>query len=179
MTALGANLIAQERITDAKPFLEDALRKDPEVGRAHILMGVVLESEGDIDGAIRSLETGVVRSADEADAMVLLGSLYQQRGRREAARDQYITALGIDDTLVPALTNLALLDIDDGMYADAVARLEAVVGLDDDNLFAYYALGGLLKDYFADVDGARDYLTRYRELGGDDPQVLAWLDTNG
>lgn len=179
LTALGANLIAQERITDAKPFLEDALRKDPEVGRAHILMGVVLESEGDIDGAIRSLETGVVRSADEADAMVLLGSLYQQRGRREAARDQYITALGIDDTLVPALTNLALLDIDDGMYADAVARLEAVVGLDDDNLFAYYALGGLLKDYFADVDGARDYLTRYRELGGDDPQVLAWLDTNG
>lgn len=178
LTALGANLIAQERITDAKPFLEDALRKDPEIGRAHILMGVVLESEGDVDGAIRSLETGIARSADEADAMILLGSLYQQRGRNETARDQYVTALGIDDTLVPAITSLALLDIDEGRYGDAVARLEEVVELAPDNRFAHFALGGLLKDYFDDIEGARTYLSRYRQLGGDDPRVLAWLDAN-
>ena len=58
---------------------------------------------------------------------------------------------------------------------EATQALELGLSLDDQSAFAHYTLGVLHRDQRGDREGALRHLRRYRELGGSDERVLAWL----
>lgn len=176
LQSLAAVLIAQERFDDARKLLDEALRKDPGSGRSLILQGVVLAAEGDTEGATPMLESGLASTPDARDATILLGILYQRAGRNDDAVTQYLSAIGMDDTVALPHKNLGLIYLAQSRIEDAEYYLRLALDLDESDAYTHYALGSLYREHFDEPDLARQYLQRYRDLGGKDPAVLAWLD---
>jgi tetratricopeptide (TPR) repeat protein len=67
---LGAGAVAyrQQRYADARTFLEAALKLDPGLTTAHILLAQMRHQSGDLFGAIRTLETVVAADPDDTDS---------------------------------------------------------------------------------------------------------------
>lgn len=70
----------------AKPLLEHAIRLDPSIALAHLDLGVVLESEGQKEDAVREYKTAEKLNTNDENVHWRLGRLYQSMGRREEAK---------------------------------------------------------------------------------------------
>ena len=172
---LAALLLDRGRNADALVFLEESLRAHSDSGRLHIVFGLALRAEGRLDEAIGALERGVRLEPRDVDARSLLGVLLHRADRLEDAVVQYEAALELDgELLVPSLNlGLALFALE--RYEDAVERFERVLTLDPGNAAAHFHLGLLHMDYVGGAAKAVEHFQRYRELGGDDARVDAWL----
>ena len=104
----------------ARRLFEQALRVEPDMHRAQAQLVLFdYEASGDRDGAIRRLDD-VIRAArfQNVEALVNLAALQLDRGIArhsnddlDAARQNLQRALAIDDNYMPALNQLALLQL--------------------------------------------------------------------
>ncbi len=84
---------------------------------------------------------------DKADAeltsheKLLKGRKFDLATNRKKAREYYEKALADDAGCASALVGLAVLDVEAGLYAEAVARLEKALERDSDDGTAWYFLG--------------------------------------
>jgi len=178
LLGLAAVYIAQGRLDDAAPLLDDAAALEPDTGRAEILRATIAVERGDNAAAIRALEAGLATTPDAADETLLLAFLYEAEGRTEDAMSAYRSALAIDDELSGAWRQMGVLFAGSGRPDEARDALETAIELDPDDPLSRFALAAVLKDSFGDVPGTREQLRAYRDLGGDDPRALDWLDRN-
>ena len=61
------------KLTDAAAQFRHAIRLDPKIAAAHLMLGIVLRRQGDHDGALTQFRTAVALNPDSADAQYNLG----------------------------------------------------------------------------------------------------------
>jgi len=176
---LAANYVQRELWPEARDELRDALDRFPDDGELLVLRGLLLEADGDTEGALAAIDAGLENGVRDAAAHALLGVLYHERGDARAARDHYESARSRDDTLALPWLNLGLLALEDGGCREAIELFEGALERDDELLLARFSLGVAQRDYLGDADAARQTFQRYVDAGGRDPRVQQWLDELG
>lgn len=94
-----------DKATAANTYNE-GLAKFPQHQGLRVNYGLLLARGGDIDGARKQL--AVVLS--EAQVHYNLGSLYEQQGRKDLARQEYLQSIQADPNFLDARSRLATLD---------------------------------------------------------------------
>jgi tetratricopeptide (TPR) repeat protein len=85
---LATLLIQNEKIEEARPFLQQALALNPENAQSHFQMGILLEKSGDLRNALAQLHTAVKLDPKLASAYYRAARLCKKLGRgQEAQRD--------------------------------------------------------------------------------------------
>jgi len=93
LTNLGGHLLRAGRPRDARPYLEEAARRQPESHHAAGLLGVALFRSDDFAGARGALEESLRREPNDAVLWAYLGVSLDETGSAEAATWALETAL--------------------------------------------------------------------------------------
>lgn len=107
-----------------------------------LIVGYVRKN--DLDKALDAANNFVKKNPTSPLAQQLLGAVYSARKNLTAARAAYSKALELNPTYLPAVANLARLDLMDKKPADARKRFEAVVEKDPKNEQALLGLAEIL-----------------------------------
>lgn len=97
---------------------------------AYARVSYARELQGDIDGALATMETALDAAtgpADGAFAQHYLGELEWNRGRPDQAVDRYREALKLDKTFLPAKAALGRAAFHDGQVDEAVGLYQEVI----------------------------------------------------
>ncbi|MBB5061025.1 tetratricopeptide (TPR) repeat protein [Granulicella aggregans] len=130
---LGSYLMNSGRVSEALPYLETAVRIDPEMGSARNNLGSALGRMGRVPEAIEQLQVAVRLWPDSPDPHTNLGTALAQAGRIPEAADEFEAALRMDpnDALVQKNLGQALSGIP-GRLPDALRHLEEADRLSPD-----------------------------------------------
>ena len=153
---------------DAEVFLQKAVDRAPEFGRARAdLVRVQLERDR-FDEAVKNAERLVRLDDKHADSYLLLASAYAAAGRYDEAIDAYDSALGIMPDHRGALTGLGNMLKTVGLYEGAVAVYRKCIQLHPDFAEAYWSLANLKTFQFEDVEvGAMESLLENDDMSAE------------
>jgi len=104
---LAAGLMQAGQFAQARQFLESFLRANPDVARAHWLLGGALLHCDDLAGAERALRVALRLEQGNVSSLALLGEVLAAQGRLTEAETILRQALAVDPRFAPAATNLA------------------------------------------------------------------------
>ncbi|MDY6825386.1 MAG: tetratricopeptide repeat protein [Thermodesulfobacteriota bacterium] len=97
---------------EALAYLDTAQKIAPENPRVYTLTATILRKQGRTREAIEKYKTLTTRRPDAAEAFMALGTLLDETGDREGARNAYLKALDINPQFAAAANNLAWLIAD-------------------------------------------------------------------
>jgi tetratricopeptide (TPR) repeat protein len=115
---LGNALADLGRADEALESYGEALRLQPEYAEAHFNMGNALRDFGRAGDALAAFDKAVALRPDYVDAHVNRGNVLQDLRRLDDAEASYRHALEIDPAAAEAATNLGLLQLLRGNFAD-------------------------------------------------------------
>lgn len=143
-------------------------------------IAIVLESRGDLDGALKQLRDTQRDATDnaqaQADSYRIEAELLVKHGRKADGLATYDRGLAFFDGDPGLLYGRALLLVDLDRIADAEADLRAVIAADPDNAEALNALGYTLADRTDRYAEAQVLIEKALHLQPDSP---AFLDSLG
>jgi tetratricopeptide (TPR) repeat protein len=128
---------------------QDAIHKGPNSPRAHYQYAHALESEGNINEAIREYEIGLELSPLPSERY-FLARLYEKEGLLDKAEQQHLLALSQMPSFLDARNALALLYIRKGMIDQAIEQYRLALRDKPDwatghnNIAVIYARKGIL-----------------------------------
>ena len=128
--SLGAALMGEQKIAEAKRHFESAVAINPLDGFGLVNLGVADKLSGDISGAARNYEAAIRSTSDknlQATALANLGSLYRMTGDTTRARTCYESALQLVPDYNLALTSLGLMDEKAGDLNQAISYFNRAV----------------------------------------------------
>lgn len=106
---LGVNYMEQKR-PEAKTMFEKAIELEPDFPDANGNLGVILDMEGDHQGAVRCFQKVLAGHPEDIEANSHLGVAYYYLGDIKKAREQFIKVLKLDKDNEIAKYNLEILD---------------------------------------------------------------------
>lgn len=129
--ALGLAYQARGDLGKAAECFRNAIRKKPDYAEAHNDLGIVLSQLGRGDEAIREFEAAAsnVLYATPEIAYYNMGEAYRHRKDFRKAGEMYRRSITMNDRYADAYRRLALLDADQGRWAEAARTLEACVAV--------------------------------------------------
>lgn len=105
-----AQIFQSKGDTDAaKASFEKSIELDSDNRTARTLFARLLRSQGDTEGSLAQSLAILENSPNDVGTMSTIASIYEATGRFEEAVQLYEKMLGIDETYLPALNNLAYL----------------------------------------------------------------------
>ncbi|PWB62906.1 MAG: hypothetical protein C3F14_09090 [Deltaproteobacteria bacterium] len=127
--ALGLAYQTRGDLGKAAECFRSALRKKPDYAEAHNDLGIVLSQLGRGDEAMREFEAAAsnVLYATPEIAYYNMGEEYRRRKEFKKAGEMYRRSISMNDRYANAYLRLALLDADQGRWAEAARTLEACV----------------------------------------------------
>ena len=128
--SLGAELMGEEKIAEAKHHFQTAVAINPRDGFGLVNLGVTDKLSGDIAGAVQNYEAAIRSTSDrnlQATALGNLGSLYRMTGDYARARAYYESALQLVPDYNLALTSLGLMSEKAGDIGQAINYFERAV----------------------------------------------------
>lgn len=166
--------------------LADSIRTRPDSAelyelRAELRLADPNRTSQGLARAEADLNRAVELDPSRAAAHLLLGQLYERRGRTEDAIASYQRAAAADGSFAEPLFRLGNLYERSSRNAEAIASYEKVLELDDDHPLAMNNLAWLLAtelDPGPDLDRALALARGARKLRPDDPNVtdtLGWV----
>ena len=102
-----ARMMQLGQFSQARPVLEQFLRTNPGIARAHWLLGGTLLHGGDLTGAERAVKTAMDLEPGNASSLALLGEILATQRRLPEAEASLCQALAREPRHIPAVTNLA------------------------------------------------------------------------
>ena len=154
---LGNALMAKPgRLSEAIPYLEAAVRIDPDSPPAHTDLGSALARTGNLSGAIAQFEAAILLAPDAPIPHNDLGSALTEAGRVPEAIAEFQTALRLDPDFDEARDNLAAAQaggsgethlsrgvalLKAGDTSGAIAELESALRADPNDADAQNNLG--------------------------------------
>lgn len=126
------------RYRDAERCCRRALQIDPNLGRAHYVLGKVLKAMKDSAGAVAHFERALALKAGGAELYNDLGNALLQAGRPRHALDSYNQALCLSPGYTRALFNLGGLRQMLGQPDQALACYRRALALEPDNVQFHY-----------------------------------------
>ena len=113
----------ENREADGAAYLEDAVKKEPEGEKEQYEQGRIFYYLQEYDKAIQVLKKAV--SSGSEDAVWLLGQIYQKSKDTASAKKLYQHYLEDDKESAAAYNGLALCDIADQKYDDALSNIQS------------------------------------------------------
>ncbi len=108
--------------------------------QASMMIALTHLKKGDHEKAKAAAQKLAVDYPKEAVVYALMGGIHQSQGDKDAARKSYQQALAKDKQFVPALLELAKLDLQAGRLAEAEAAFKQVISSERGTLRAYFGL---------------------------------------
>ncbi len=143
------------RLPLQEAVLRRRLEKYPRDFFAHFSLGSVLQTRGDIDGAIAEYRTALAVSPKDATAHNALGTALQDAGQVEGAITEFQAALHQQPDHADAHYNLARLFLAANRPAEGIAHLREVVRIDPGDAAALSDLGAALQMTGQAAEGLR------------------------
>jgi tetratricopeptide (TPR) repeat protein len=165
--SLGELYLLYDLAREAESCLREAIARDAGEPRWPYLLGVVLESEGELESAAAAFRATLALRADDVPALLRLGDVSLERAQAEEARAAFERARAIEPGSAKALDGLGRVAFALGDYDQAIARFEAALALQPDASSVQYRLG-MAHRARGDAQAARLHL----EQGGDAPVVF-------
>lgn len=159
-TRLGQIALASGNPDAGIKELESASGLDGAPMQADMALIVGYVRKNDLDKALEAANNFVRKNPTSPLAQQLLGAVYAARKNMTAARVAYSRAVELDPAYLPAVANLARLDLIDKKPADARKRFEAVVERDPKNEQALLGLAEILIRTGAPADDVSAMLQR-------------------
>lgn len=119
--------LSQGQLDEAEKFLREIKKLNPQEARADLKLAQVLRLKGQGDKAIELVESVLQRDADDLEAMNLLGTLYYEEGRLEAAKNMFIKILNTYPNNVNARYRLGRIQLAEGDVGRAYEYFEPLV----------------------------------------------------
>ena len=136
------------RTNEALVYYNEALSRDPKDSRVNAEMGFLALKQGKWNEALTYLNTALERDSDNARLYYGKGLALSGLRKFKEAYDQFYRAIYGYEYFVPAYLNLAKIDMLDGNYREAIAKLDEA---------------GKQNDKFADIPALK--AAAYRHLG--------------
>jgi tetratricopeptide (TPR) repeat protein len=164
----------RDEVQRAGSIYEELLRINPRNVKARNNLALLLDRNGDREGALEALDRCLSDDPDCVQAKINRGAILASLARyREAERD-LLAAVRQDSGNAEGHFNLGLLSIRKGLWADAVPYLRRSIELDASRPSAHYYLGEAL-NHVDDLQGAMQSYQRAAELQPTNPEALYGL----
>jgi len=137
------DLLMKKQRPEAVHLLREIIAKNPADADARLLLGSVLQEDGDGPGSIEQLTEAVRLRPKSAEAQNALGEALNAFGDRKAAREPFAKAVALDPSLADARVNLGLVLVDAGEFDAAGVQLERaleLMGRKPDAAYPHYLL---------------------------------------
>jgi protein O-GlcNAc transferase len=122
-------LLGKGQRPQAIRLLYDTVKADPGNADARLLLGSVLQEEGDAAGSIAQLTEAVKLRPGSTEAQNALGEAFNAAGDTKAARGPFQKAVAIDPKFAQAQLNLGLVLLDAGDLGQAALHLDRAIEL--------------------------------------------------
>jgi tetratricopeptide (TPR) repeat protein len=152
----GQTRLAMNQYDLAHRDADAAQRLNPALEGLSTLTGMILEQQGNYDGAEAALLKSLAVNANDFDAHLYLGGIYYFKRNMEDARLHLTKALQLQPTSAQARYELALVAHADGQLDIAVRYLETLVHQSPDWLQPHVELAALYYRLHRPEDGARE-----------------------
>ncbi len=133
----------------------------------HNNLGRIYLGRGEIDKALIEFESALRLDANNADALLAIGSVHQLQGRPDVALHFAERALAVNPNSVGALATLAGVRRDQGDLKDAARLYRAALAMTDAQPQLYVGFGDVLVRA-GNLEGASQQFKRALELDPDD-----------
>ncbi len=151
---------------EMQTYLSTALLMQPSSAEDYYDLGEICYVTGDYDSAESYLKQAQEMGRD--DTLLLLGSIYADRGDTDSAREMYLSYLDLDADNAEALCGLGEMALADGDYEDAVSWLTKAFATEEGpsmsevvtNLVAAYEYSG---DFESAYEVAGEYLESHTD----------------
>ena len=154
---LAANIYLGLTLFDqAKKDAETVLRLDPNMPKAHVVLGMVAEYAGDLDTAAKEYDSALRLDAKDLQARSKLANVEYTQRKFPAARQNLARALAQDPNFYGARYQLALVKQAEGDLNGALQDLEAVTKKAPNWLPPHVALSVLYAKLKRPEEGARE-----------------------
>jgi len=162
------------RRDEAKRLYRELLGLRPAHVGARNNLALLLDAEGNHQGALAELDRALEIEPDNATLLVNRGTLLGATGRFAAAEHDLKKVLRLEPAHADALYNLGVVMSKKGLWGEAVPHLKRAVELDPERGAAHYYLGEAL-NHVDDLYGALAAYQRAAELQPDNPRALYGL----
>lgn len=173
-------LLAKGRRPEAIRLLQAVIQANPRDSDARLLLGSVLQEQGDRTGCLAQLSEAVRLRPNSAEVQNALGEAFNAFGDAQAARPLFEKAVALDNGFAPAHLNLGSIFAQSGelepaaLHLDrAIALLNRTPGQKQDLAYARYLRAKVYTDQ-GDVRKAATQLQEAVALRPDFPE--AWSD---
>jgi len=119
--------LSQGQLDDAEKFLREIKKLSPEDNRADLKLALVLRLKGQGSKAIELVEAVLKKEANNLEAMTLLGNLYYEEGKLEAAKNMFIKILNTYPSNVNARYRLGRIQLAEGEVDRAFEYFEPLI----------------------------------------------------
>jgi protein O-mannosyl-transferase len=141
LTVLSQTLLKQDRVEEAMPYVDEALRLRPNLPEAHINFGAALSERGDFDAAAAQYRIALKSDPDNPDAHEGLGVVLTEKGQFAEALANLDVAEKISPGDADIHYNLGRLYGVSGRPDLAAAEFGETVQLQPENAEARFNLG--------------------------------------
>ena len=138
---LGRVLLAEGRAADAEASFRRALQIDPDYVDALVGLGQAALATGRFADALRFVDQAIELEPPLAEAHLARGRALEALSRPNDAQAAYFRAIEADPTLATASLRIAALQLDQGRFDQALARLDGVVELTPEDPEAHFLRG--------------------------------------
>lgn len=140
--------LALTRLQGGKPEaavaeLNEILKTNPDAARAHILLVLTQLRENNLDAALEAAQNLKKNLKDNPLPDNLLGGIWVRKGDLAAGRKAFTAALALNDKFIPAILNLAQLDLAEQNTEKAKANYLKIIEIDKTNSTAMMGLSRL------------------------------------
>lgn len=169
-------LLAKGQRPQAIRLLYDTVKVQPGDADARLLLGSILQEEGDSAGSIAQLKEAVKLRPGSAEAQNALGEAFNASGDAKAARGPFERAVELDPKFAQAQSNLGQILFEAGKLEAAATHLDRAIDLIGDKPDAAYAhyLRAKVSTEQSDVRTAAAHLQKAVTLRPDFAE--AWSD---
>lgn len=130
---------------DLETLWADTIGKNPSSLLANANMGLILESRGKIDEAIRYYRQAIETYPQDEIVNCNLGHVLWLQGKTEEALVHLQRSIELNPAYAPAHQNIALLFKSQGKFDDAVKHLQAAQMVRPNDAKLYYNLGNVFR----------------------------------
>ncbi len=162
------------RAEDAKRMYRELLAHHPAHVRARNNLALLLDAEGNHQGALAELDRALDIEPENGTLLVNRGALLGAMGRYAAAEHDLKKVLRVEPSHAEALFNLGVVMTKKGLWAEAVPSLKRAVELEPERAAAHFYLGEAL-NHVDDLAGALAAYLRATELQPSNARALYGL----
>jgi tetratricopeptide (TPR) repeat protein len=135
------DLLIKGQRPDAVRLLREIIGKNPGDADARLLLGSVLQEDGDRAESIAQLTEAVRLRPRSVEAQYALGEAFNAFGAHKAARGPLTRAVALDPNFAPARVDLGLVLVDSGEFDAAAVHLDRaleILGRKPDAAYPHY-----------------------------------------